>query len=293
MAWILVAIAAVGYSQKYHGGDAFNAVIAVIATVFGISLAVRMCRQKLVADSAAPSPPEPWFRRVQGGFAAVVWCLVAVAWNLGVFGSLARSAREGQTLTLAILVPFSLIGWFLLLVLFTCIAVLLDSAFRLGGQPSATEPAVLPPAPCPPAKAENALSLADSPILGSLALLAFVNWFVCMGVHLYMGGDALGILPSSDGFVVKSHGHRAPVSEAAWVFNLFYSAATFLLSPMVVSLFAAKQARGQWKPGRWPLKIFVSLFIIVWAAGWYSSIGSSFFRSFENWREFKPILRAP
>src|SRR5437660_9499316 len=68
--------------------------------------------------------------------------------------------------------------------------------------------------------------LKTRPILGTLGILTFLNWFVFFGVGMYLHGDALGTLPSRDGFVLSSHGHHTPVSESVWLFSLIYSRAT-------------------------------------------------------------------
>src|SRR5205809_1588579 len=59
-----------------------------------------------------------------------------------------------------------------------------------------------------------------APVLTTLALIAFVNWCVFFGVSMHFGGYALGIRPSTDGFVVKSHGHKTAVTEKVWLFSV-------------------------------------------------------------------------
>lgn len=129
--------------------------------------------------------------------------------------------------------------------------------------------------------------LKASPILGTLALLAFVNWFVFFGVTMYLGGEALDTLPSKDGFVVTSHGHHKAVSESVWLFSLFYSSATLLISPLIMFLFAARHAGGKLKDIPWPLKLLICGFLLFWCVGWYSSIGSSLCRSVKDWQMLK------
>jgi hypothetical protein len=141
------------------------------------------------------------------------------------------------------------------------------------------------PPPAPAAGSANEFNPKDTPILLSLLLITFVNWFVFAGISMYLGGEAVGILPSTDGFMVTSHGHRTVVSEPVWVFSLFYSTATLLLSPLIVLLFFVLQTRGRPAKVKWPMKLFVGAFLLVWFVGWYSSIGSSFLRSLEDWQK--------
>jgi len=113
---------------------------------------------------------------------------------------------------------------------------------------------------------------------------------------MYLGGDAIGILPSQQGFVVKSHGHFATVSESAWVFSLFYSAATLLLTPLLWFVFAVKQGRRQFMKKPLLPKIGIGLFLAIWCTVWFCGVGGSFLRSFKDWQKLKqqsaPIERA-
>ena len=139
----------------------------------------------------------------------------------------------------------------------------------------------------------SGISFRKTPILGALAMLSFPNWFVFAGISMYLGGDALGILPSRDGFVLTSHGRHTAVSESAWIFSLYYSSGTLLLTPLIWFLFIARQIGHRWKKQKWPLKLFVSIFLLVWIVGWYSSIGNSFRRSLGDWQKLKHSTTAP
>jgi hypothetical protein len=77
-------------------------------------------------DPLPPTPKETWSRRVTGWFAAAVWCGVAVAWNVGIITWLLRDARDGHGWQMLILIPWSVIGGFLLLVLFTSAGMIID-----------------------------------------------------------------------------------------------------------------------------------------------------------------------
>jgi hypothetical protein len=71
-----------------------------------------------------------WSRRLIGWFAEFAWCAVAGLWNLAIEGWLIRAAQDGQFITLIILIPFSLIGWLLLLIRFVSIGVAIESFLR-------------------------------------------------------------------------------------------------------------------------------------------------------------------
>jgi hypothetical protein len=230
--------------------------------------------------------------RLLSFLATMAWCVVAVIWNLAVIGTMIRAVAEGKTWVLLVMVPFVLIGLFLAVVLFASVQVGILHLFKIG-RPSPpltnAEPHDMLPMrqPVPSAASLNDFNPKASPIIGTLLIIAFVNWFVFFGISMYLGGDALGILPSKDGFVVTSHGRHTAVSESAWVFSLFYSSATLLLSPLIGFLFVALQTRRRLRTTRWPLKLFAGLFCLVWTVGWYWSIGSSFFRSREDWQKLK------
>jgi len=127
----------------------------------------------------------------------------------------------------------------------------------------------------------------QSPILGSLFVLSFLNWFLFFAVTMYLHGDALGTFPSRDGFAVESHGRYTPVSESAWLFSLFYSGTTILLTPAIWIVSAARFFGSQLRQAKWPTRLAICGFILVWCVGWYSSIGHSFRRSVEDWQGLK------
>jgi hypothetical protein len=127
----------------------------------------------------------------------------------------------------------------------------------------------------------------QSPFLGTLFVVSFLNWFLWFGINLYLHGDALGTIPSRDGFTVKSHGHFTPVSESVWVFSLFYSGATMLLTPAIWIGAAARMIGGRLQQPKWFIRLGMVAFILVWCLGWYASIGRSFRRSVEDWQTLK------
>ncbi len=81
-------------------------------------------------DVPASQAPESWARRISSWIAATVWCLFGALWNLAVFSGIIRAIADGQSLSLLIFIPFSLIGLFLLIVFFTGIGVSLDFLFQ-------------------------------------------------------------------------------------------------------------------------------------------------------------------
>ncbi len=77
-----------------------------------------------------------------------------------------------------------------------------------------------------------------SPVLSVLALITFINRFMFFGISAHFGGDALGILPSTDGFVVTNHGHKTVVTESVWLFSLIYPYCTLMLTPAIMLLYS-------------------------------------------------------
>lgn len=133
----------------------------------------------------------------------------------------------------------------------------------------------------------------QSPVLGTLFVFSFLNWFLFAAITMYLRGDALGTFPSRDGFVVTSHGHRTAVSQSAWVFSLFYSGATLMLTPAIWIASAARLFGGRWSHAKWFTRLGVPLFIAIWCLGWYSSVGGSFRRSVEDWQKLNESNHRP
>ena len=139
------------------------------------------------------------------------------------------------------------------------------------------------------AKAEKPVSFREAyraaPLFTALAAIAFINWFVFAGISTHFGGDSLGMLPSKDGFVVTSHGHRTPVVESVWVFSLLYPYGTLMLTPAIFFLYGAHQKilGNTTRAMRWCAVIF----ICIWVAFWYSSITASFIKSLRDYRSYR------
>ena len=129
--------------------------------------------------------------------------------------------------------------------------------------------------------------LKKSPLLGVLGILAFLNGFLFFAACMWIGGDAVGVLPSKDGFIVTSHGHHRPVTEPVWTFSLFYSSATLLLTPAIMFLVATRFVGSEWRSFN-PLKKWaVCGFCLFWAVGWYWGVGGAFCRSLYDWRHLR------
>jgi hypothetical protein len=106
-------------------------IVSAVFVVLGGGMTMRFCKRiNYVAETKDQPETGSWSRRAGGWVGAFVWCAAAVVWNLGIEGTLIRAARDGQFITFLMLIPFSLIGWLLLLVLFTGIAVVIESLFH-------------------------------------------------------------------------------------------------------------------------------------------------------------------
>lgn len=300
--WAFTATRAINYWMSSGNDLAWsNSIIPVTGTLLGVWTVFRIFPREgwHIANTPDASPPEPWYRRTFGWFALLVWCAVAIIWNLCVFHTTFLAATKGQFLLMVITVPFSFIGGFLLLMLFTAIGMFLDFLFQIKDDtvppvPGATPapPPILAQATPPAPRVETATDLDDpffdkSPILVTLAVIAFINWFVFIGISICLGGNAIGSLPSQDGFILTSHGHHTTVSESTWVFSLYYSTATLLGFPTIFLLLGGKQFLRRPRKGKWYLKLFAAAFLVLWCAGWFGSIGHDFLKSRADWIHFK------
>ena len=134
LGWAVTAMHAVRYLMVARNGvGVCNLIIPIAGAFFGIFFAVRFFRRRNWPDAISPeaSSPEPWYRRISGWIGTTVWCAVAIVWNLCVFHITSQAATKGQSLLMAINVPFSIIGGYLLLLLFTAIGLSLDLLFQI------------------------------------------------------------------------------------------------------------------------------------------------------------------
>ncbi len=124
-----------------------------------------------------------------------------------------------------------------------------------------------------------------SPVLSVLALIAFINWFVFSGISAHFGGEAIGIVPSFEGFVVTSHGSKTGVTESVWLFSLIYPYCTLMLTPAVFFLYGSRFKFLRSAPAlvRW----LVRAFLCVWVIGWYGFITEAFVRSVNDYQSLR------
>lgn len=120
-----------------------------------------------------------------------------------------------------------------------------------------------------------------SPILFILVVVVIVNFVAFAATVTWIGGDSLGTKPSVDGFVLKSHGHRTPVSESVWLFSLIHTYLTMAAMPAVMIAFCA---RNFWRmlmasKFRW----FIVGGTLFFAVLWYRAITISAWASFWDW----------
>jgi hypothetical protein len=104
-------------------------------TACGGWVTVGLLRTGRFAPAEGRAPPEPWSRRITGWLAGLCWCGFAVVWNIGIFAGLLNAADEGNGLWMVCLIPLSLGGWFLLLVLFVGVGVMIDSLLTVLRRP--------------------------------------------------------------------------------------------------------------------------------------------------------------
>jgi hypothetical protein len=83
----------------------------------------------------ACSAPGPWARRifshVFSWLASIILSAGAIVCNVGIIGLMLLSASGGHGWFMIILIPFSLIGWFLLHVPFATVAAVIESLVRI------------------------------------------------------------------------------------------------------------------------------------------------------------------
>ena len=86
-----------------------------------------------------------------------------------------------------------------------------------------------------------------------LFALWMMNWFGDMVFSDIIGGDAIGTIPTRNGFVVQAHmrGRRGPphpVSEKLWLFSLFYETSTWITFVALMPWFAYKEVtNNKWR----------------------------------------------
>lgn len=127
LGWVIAAYVAVQHLDVSHDSPALlNVVVTIAFSALGCGATVRFARRIPVQQEEKP-PVESLSRRIVGWFAEFVWCAAASVWTLAVDGLVVRAAHNGDAITVLLMIPFSLIGWFLLLVRFVSASVAIDS----------------------------------------------------------------------------------------------------------------------------------------------------------------------
>ncbi len=110
-----------------------------------------------------------------------------------------------------------------------------------------------------------------------------INWFVFFAVTLWIGGDAIGTTPSTQGFVVTSHGRTTAVSEGVWKFALYYPLATLTLSPAIILLISASELHRVPRP----VGIIGPIFVLIWCVVWCAAFIRDGSQSIRDYRAMK------
>jgi hypothetical protein len=124
---------------------------------------------------------------------------------------------------------------------------------------------------------------AKAPVRFTLLICIICNWFVWGIISLCIGGDAIGTMPSAQGYLLRSNGKFRAVSKGIWVFSLSYSTATLLITPLAFVLVCTALIRGMFG-GRAPYWKAALVFSIFWYGPWaYAIIYHSFRSLFDVW----------
>lgn len=127
LGWILTLVVAIERIAQRHDPASIAALLlSILFCLVRLRVMVRGFRRVAPTQPPAPSEPERWPRRIVGWITAAGWSFVAIMWNLGIVGTELRMAHDGRGWFMLILIPWSLIGWFLLLVLFVGVGVMID-----------------------------------------------------------------------------------------------------------------------------------------------------------------------
>jgi hypothetical protein len=125
---------------------------------------------------------------------------------------------------------------------------------------------------------------------GSILALSILNFVVFALVSGYLGGDALGTIPVRGNFFLEAHGKQTIVSEATWVFSLFYSWASLVLPFLaILASVAPLHRRGSdshaVKGGLSLRSPLIRLLLSLLALGWIALVTKSAARSLLAWLE--------
>jgi hypothetical protein len=133
LAWLAAAYAAVSRAAASADASAWlGAGIALLMVALHSWVLLRLLRTDRhqvspAARSEHRTYGEPWPRRLLGYLAVLLFVGVAVAWNVGFIGWLVQAADEEEGWWMLVLVPWSLLGWLLLVMLFAALGVIFSS----------------------------------------------------------------------------------------------------------------------------------------------------------------------
>lgn len=128
LGWVASACVGVGRVATTPDAPAFLVLgVAALLTACGCWVLTGLVRGGQGEPAEGREEPEPWSRRITGWLTGLFWSGCAVVWNIGTITWLVRAADEGDSWVMLVLIPWSLVGWFLLLVLFTWVGTLLGS----------------------------------------------------------------------------------------------------------------------------------------------------------------------
>ena len=131
--WITVACLAYRRFSEHSGFSAFiGLAVSVFFSFIAGSLALSMLRNaRSVSIAASFLRSTPSFaQRASGWLATVGWCLVAALWNVGVFGSMAWFAKNGNGWLILFGSIWAVIGLIPLIIFFSMLSTAANSLLR-------------------------------------------------------------------------------------------------------------------------------------------------------------------
>jgi len=139
LGWLTAAYTPVRRVVAFPDGWAvLGAGVALLMTALGCWLTGRLLRNGRaiqrggrVARSERGTFREPWPRRIFGFCAVIFFVCFAVMWNIGFISWPIQLADEGEGGLMLVLIPWSVIGLFLLIMLFAVIGVTIGWLWRI------------------------------------------------------------------------------------------------------------------------------------------------------------------
>jgi hypothetical protein len=134
LGWVVAAYVAVEHLNVSRDSAALLSVVVTVAfSALGCGANIRFARRIPSVQQEEKPPAESLSRRIVGWFAEFVWVAVATVWTLAVDGCVVRAAHDGHLVTVLMMIPFSLIGWLLLIVRFVSAGMAIDSLLHRTG----------------------------------------------------------------------------------------------------------------------------------------------------------------